>query len=179
MYLPRRARRCSCSGAETVPIRLDVGTRFGQYVPMCRCVPTSGHPNASIVFPLAPCLCLHTHTYSFTRPELDATTARCHYCSMPLLLAARWPQTSSYGLMNDAYALHRILVQQHETRVTWLHLWLPELEVRRGPDLTCVYDAFVTCLQCMLSKPSPTKVYLLSHSRVCISAHAKKHYAVI
>jgi hypothetical protein len=106
---------------------------------------------------------------SFTRPELDATTARRPMASDKQL----WPDKRCI------YALHRISVQQHETRVTWLHLWLPELEVRRGPDLTCVYDAFVTCLQRMLSKPSPTKVYLLSHSRLCISAHAKKQYAVI
>jgi hypothetical protein len=137
---------------------------------MCRCADVCRH---QVIRTHPSCfLLLRAFAYIHIRTRSPVQS------SMPLLLAAQWPQTSSYGLMNDAYALHRILVQQHETRVTWLHLWLPELEVRRGPDLTCVYDAFVTYLQCMLSKPSPTKVYLLSHSRLCISAHAKKQYAV-
>jgi hypothetical protein len=98
---------------------------------MCR-FPTSAHPNASIV--ASPCSAPLLTYIDVLRPAVQS--------SLPPLLPTRWPPTSSHGLIDDAYCT---AYMQHETRVTWLHLWLPELEAIRGLDLTCVYDAFVAC----------------------------------
>jgi hypothetical protein len=128
--------RCSWSGAETVLIRLGLRNRFGRLYDS-RDVPI---PDISSSKRLHRCLLLlrafaYTHICtSFVRPEVAAATTSYPIASIKQL----WPDERC------------ILHGGHATRDTrdvasfvasYVAAWV---EVRRGPDLTCVCDAFVT-----------------------------------